>query len=247
MLRGAKSALATVTMLALGGVLATATPGTVGQAAAQTTAKPVTDMSSQKKNEATPARAAPQRAAPQRAAPQRAAPQRAAPQRAAPRVVRPTVRTTPRTTTRVAPVTRTPRVVTPRTTTPRVVTPRSTTRTRTVTPRTTTPRVIPARHGPRLSTRIIGGGPVRIGGRNVTIIRTRRFVNWRGHRRYLLPFAGLAALTIGAIAYSPYGYLPVAQNYCDGFTEDGCQLQWTDVPTEDGDLVPQCVAYCPAQ
>lgn len=246
MLRGAKSALATVTMIALGGVLATATPGTIGQAAAQTTASPVTDMSSQKKNEAKPARAAPARAAPQRAAP-RMAPQRAAPQRAAPRAARPAARTAPRNTTRVAPAARTPRVATPHAprTTPSV-TKRAVT-TRTVTKRTTTPRVIPARHGPQISSRIRSGGPIRVGGRNVTIIRSRRFVNWHGQRRYLLPFAGLAALTIGAIAYSPYGYLPVAQNYCDGFTEDGCQLQWTDVPTEDGDVVPQCVTYCPAQ
>jgi hypothetical protein len=109
------------------------------------------------------------------------------------------------------------------------------------------PRVIAARHGPRVNVRVIGGGPVRIGGRNVTIVRGPRYVVWRGHRRSLVPLAVLGALTVGGVAYAAYGYVPVEQNYCDGFTEDGCQFMWTDVPTEEGDLVPQCVTYCPAQ
>jgi hypothetical protein len=35
--------------------------------------------------------------------------------------------------------------------------------------------------------------------------------------------------------------------YCQGLTEDGCELMWQDVETIEGDVVPQCVAYCPWQ
>jgi hypothetical protein len=108
-------------------------------------------------------------------------------------------------------------------------------------------RVIAGRHGPRIGVRVVGGGPIRIGGRNVTIIRGPRFVTWRGVRRSLVPIAVLSALTVGGVAYAAYGYVPVAQNLCDGYTEDGCQFMWTDVPTEEGDIIPQCVTYCPAQ
>jgi hypothetical protein len=107
--------------------------------------------------------------------------------------------------------------------------------------------VIAARHGPRVNVRVVGGGPIRIGGRNVTIVRGPRYVVWHGYRRALVPLAALGALTIGGVAYAAYGYVPVEQPYCDGYTEDGCQFMWTDVPTDEGDIVPQCVTYCPAQ
>jgi len=32
-----------------------------------------------------------------------------------------------------------------------------------------------------------------------------------------------------------------------GLTEDGCELMWQPVETVEGDLVDQCVAYCPWQ
>ena len=33
----------------------------------------------------------------------------------------------------------------------------------------------------------------------------------------------------------------------EGQTEDGCELMWQDVQTEEGDVIEQCVAYCPWQ
>jgi hypothetical protein len=37
----------------------------------------------------------------------------------------------------------------------------------------------------------------------------------------------------------------VPQPICTGITENGCALQWVDVPTEDGFIEPQCVQFCP--
>jgi hypothetical protein len=231
MLRKTGAALAAATTIALGGALMAAMPVTASRAAAQTVTAPVSDVSSQQhKNQANqPHRAAPRAARPaahpaaRPAARPAVRPARPAahPVRPAARPAHPVVRAAPK-----------PGVV--RHAPARVVT------------RPAGPaRVIPARHGPRISVRVVGGGPIRIGGRRVTIVRGPRYVTWRGHRRSLVPIAVLTGLTIGAVAYSAYGYLPVEQNYCDGFTEDGCQLQWTDVPTEEGDVVPQCVTYCP--
>jgi hypothetical protein len=65
----------------------------------------------------------------------------------------------------------------------------------------------------------------------VVVVRGRRGVFWHGHRHFLVPIVALGAFTLGA--------------YCAGYTEDGCVLRWAEVPTEEGDLVPQCVTYCP--
>lgn len=171
--------------------------------------------------------------------------------RVAPRVVRPRIVPRvvgPRVAPRVVGPRVAPRVVGPRVA-PRVVGPR-------VAPRVVGPRVAPRVVGPRVGPRVVGprvgprigariGGPIVLGGRRVGLIRGRRHVFWRGHRRSLVPLAAIAGLTIGAIAYSAYAYVPVEARYCSGFTEDGCELRWTEVPTDEGDLVPQCVAYCP--
>jgi hypothetical protein len=64
---------------------------------------------------------------------------------------------------------------------------------------------------------------------------------------------GLAASpTLGAIAidsneYYPYAYISAPETYCEGLTEDGCELIWQDVQTIEGDVIDQCVAYCPWQ
>jgi hypothetical protein len=92
--------------------------------------------------------------------------------------------------------------------------------------------------------RIRVGGPIRIGGRQVTIIRGGHRYRWRGRYWNVRPVTALTALTLGAIAYAPYAYVPVAEPLCTGYTEDGCFLRWTEVPTEQGDLIPQCVTYC---
>jgi hypothetical protein len=93
--------------------------------------------------------------------------------------------------------------------------------------------------------RIRAGGPVNIGGRRVIVIRDRHVVRWRGRPWNVVPIVALGALTIGAIAYAPYAYVPVEEPVCTGYTEDGCFFQWTEVPTAEGELVPQCVTYCP--
>ena len=85
-----------------------------------------------------------------------------------------------------------------------------------------------------------------IGGRRVTVIRDRHVVRWRGRPWTVVPIVALGALTVGAIAYSAYAYVPVEQPVCTGYTEDGCFLRWAEVPTVEGELIPQCVTYCPA-
>jgi hypothetical protein len=99
--------------------------------------------------------------------------------------------------------------------------------------------------GPRVNVRVRAGGPVRIGGRRVVVYRQGWRPYWRGRYWNVVPIVALGAFTVGAIAYAPYAYLPVAEPVCSGYTEDGCVLRWTEVPTEQGDLVPQCVTYCP--
>jgi hypothetical protein len=63
----------------------------------------------------------------------------------------------------------------------------------------------------------------------------------------LVPIVALGAVTIGAVAYSAYAYVPVGEPVCAGMTEDGCILRWTEVPSSEDPsvLVPQCVQYCP--
>jgi hypothetical protein len=52
---------------------------------------------------------------------------------------------------------------------------------------------------------------------------------------------------IAANEFYPFAYTDAPEPYCDGLSEDGCQLAWQDVETEEGGVVPQCVAYCPWQ
>jgi hypothetical protein len=193
------------------------------------------------------------------AAPRAVAPRAVAPRTVAPRTV------APRT---VAPRTVTPRTVTPRTVTPRVVTPTVTT-TPTTTRRVTTPptgagaaRVVTPRAAPRVVTPTganvgkvtaarIRGLPGRGAGR--AAIRGQNYSAWRGGYRVrhgggwrtFVALSALGAIAIGAATYYPYAYISAPQDYCDGLTEDGCQLQWQEVETVEGDLVDQCVAYCP--
>jgi hypothetical protein len=87
-------------------------------------------------------------------------------------------------------------------------------------------------------------------------IRGHSYSTWR-HERYrrryhnawvtFVPLSVLAAILIDDQRYYPYAYLDAPQDYCDGRTEDGCQLVWDEVETLEGDLVDQCVAYCPWQ
>ena len=51
----------------------------------------------------------------------------------------------------------------------------------------------------------------------------------------------------GAYLY-PYRYLGYEEPVCQGLTDNGCQLQWMEVPDEDNlGSAMQCVEYCPRQ
>jgi hypothetical protein len=92
-----------------------------------------------------------------------------------------------------------------------------------------------------------GVGHAFIGGRNYSVWRGSRRFRYHGGWRTFVALGALGALAIGAYEFYPYAYLDAPQPYCDGLTEDGCQLVWQDVETVEGDVIPQCVAYCPWQ
>jgi hypothetical protein len=88
---------------------------------------------------------------------------------------------------------------------------------------------------------------INVGGTNYSV--------WRdgdSHRvyrdGYWTTFVGLGVLTpvaIGTAYYYPYAYIDAPASYCDGLTEDGCELEWQPVPTVEGSTEFACVAYCP--
>ena len=123
------------------------------------------------------------------------------------------------------------KVVSP-TITPRVVTPRGT---RTVT--ASRLRGVPAR----------GAGRAVIAGHNYSTWRSGHRVRHGGGWWTFGALSALGAIMIGSDQYYPYAYISAPENYCEGLTEDGCELMWQDVETIEGDVVPQCVAYCPWQ
>jgi len=142
--------------------------------------------------------------------------------------------------------------VTQRKATSRAATQRKAT-SRAVTQRNAAPRVVTP-HGTRTVTASrLRGVPTRGAGR--TVIRGHNYSVWRsGYRvRHGSAWWTFVALsTLGAIAidpneYYPYAYISAPEDYCQELTEDGCELMWQDVETIEGDVVPQCVAYCPWQ
>src|SRR5215475_11986850 len=91
------------------------------------------------------------------------------------------------------------------------------------------------------------GQPMKIGQfniRNATRINvggTNYSVRRDGHRvyrgGYWTTFVGLGLLTpvvFGTAYYYPYAYIDAPAPYCDGLTEDGCELEWQPVPTLEG-------------
>jgi hypothetical protein len=116
--------------------------------------------------------------------------------------------------------------------TPRVVTPRGT---RTIT--ASRLRGVPTR----------GLGRTVIGGHNYSAWRSGHRVRHGGGWRTFVGIGALGAIAIGSSEFYPYAYISAPENYCEGLTEDGCELMWQDVETIEGDVVPQCVAYCPWQ
>ena len=69
------------------------------------------------------------------------------------------------------------------------------------------------------------------GGRRVGINRDRRRIFVNNGWRTLVPLMGLGAIVIGAETFYADGYVPVAENSCTGFAEDGTRLRWMAVPT----------------
>jgi hypothetical protein len=86
-----------------------------------------------------------------------------------------------------------------------------------------------------------------IRGRNYSVWRSGYRARYHGGWRTFVALSALGAITIGAYEYYPYAYIDAPQDYCDGLTEDGCQMVYDEVETEEGDVIPQCVAYCPWQ
>ena len=92
-----------------------------------------------------------------------------------------------------------------------------------------------------------GAGRTYIRGHNYSVWRSGYRVRYGGGWRTFVAVSALTALAIGASSYYPYAYIEAPQPYCDGLTPDGCQLVWQDVPTVEGGVVSQCVAFCPWQ
>lgn len=88
---------------------------------------------------------------------------------------------------------------------------------------------------------------------NVTVINRRNVPIFRGGRtifvgrdiRRIVAVGTLAAIAVGAVYYYPYGYAAISRPVCYGITDEGCTLRWQNVATEEGDVVAQCVQYCP--
>jgi hypothetical protein len=229
-----------------------------------------TDFSAQQQQEkkGQQKKAAPSaRPAPQRAAPQRAAPHVAASKRTAPRTVTQTrtqshvVRQPTATTRSVRQPKATSRVVTQPKTTTRTVRQPKTTR-KVVTPTATGHKKVSPIAAPRVVTRSgtrsvtaarLRGVPAR--GAGHAVIRGQNYSAWRsGYRirhgdgwRTFVALSALGAIAIGSSQYYPYAYISAPQPYCEGLTEDGCELMWQEVETIEGDVINQCVAYCPWQ
>jgi len=92
-----------------------------------------------------------------------------------------------------------------------------------------------------------GVGHAHISGRNFSVWRSGHRFRYHGGWRTFVALSALGVIAIGAAEYYPYAYIDAPEDYCDGLTEDGCQLVWQDVETEEGDEIPQCVTYCPWQ
>jgi hypothetical protein len=86
-----------------------------------------------------------------------------------------------------------------------------------------------------------------IRGRNYSVWRSGYRARYHGGWRTFVALGALGVLAIGAYEYYPYAYIDAPADYCDGLTEDGCQMVYDEVQTVEGDVVPQCVAYCPQQ
>ena len=215
----------------------------------------------QKKAAPRPHAPAPQRAAPQRAAPQRAAPQRAARTVTQPKATSQAVRQPKATSRAVKQPKATSRAVTqPKATSRAVRQPKATSKAvaptaggRKVVSPAAAPRVVTPRGTRTVTASHLRGVPARGAGR--VAIRGQNYSAWRSGYRVrhgsgwwtFVALSTLGAIAIGSNQYYPYAYISAPEPYCEGLTEDGCQLMWQEVETIEGGVVNQCVAYCPWQ
>jgi hypothetical protein len=196
----------------------------------------------------------------------RGPPPRQAPARAAP-IVRqaPMQRAAPRPAVRAAPIQRAPVVRQPANVQRNIVAPRTPRVGAPIAPATAAPRIIAVpRQGNRAftprgansnvvraarirSAPLRGIGRTSIQGRNYSVWRSNYRVRRGNGWRTFVALGALGTIAIGASQYYPYAYIQAPAPYCDGRTEDGCQLVFEDVETVEGDVIGQCVAYCPWQ
>ena len=94
---------------------------------------------------------------------------------------------------------------------------------------------------------IRGANNTAIDGRNFSVRRGSYRAYRGGYWRTFVGVGTLGAILYGGYRYFPYAYIDAPPEFCDGETEDGCQLQWQEVQTLEGPLDFQCVAYCPWQ
>ncbi len=194
---------------------------------------------------AAPVRPAPVRVAP-RQAPMRVAPvQRVAP---APRVIQRQAVPQGGGQRNVAPARVVgPRTNAPATTAPRIIAPNTAARpaNRAFTPRGSNSTVVRAARIRSVPAR--GVGRTSIQGRNYSVWRSGYRVRRGNGWRTFVALGALGTIAVGAAEFYPYAYIQAPEPYCDGRTEDGCQLVWEDVETIEGGSYGQCVAYCPWQ
>ncbi len=199
------------------------------------------DKKGETKKAAPAARPAPRRAAPQRAAPHVAAPQRAPHTATRTRATSHVVKQPKATSRAVRQPKATRKVVAPAAAGRKVVSPA-------VAPRVVTPRGTRTVTASRLR-----GVPARGAGR--TVIRGQNYSVWRSGYRIrhgsgwwtFVALSTLGAIAIDSNEYYPFAYISAPEDYCQGLTDDGCELIWQEVQTNEGDVVNQCVAYCPWQ
>lgn len=134
-----------------------------------------------------------------------------------------------------------PKTVTPKSLTPKAVTPKA------ATPKGIAPKIVsPSKRGlGAIGTRRTGR--VVIGGRNYSVWRGAHRVRHDGRWATLVALSALSVFLYDGAPYYPYAYISAIGPYCEGMTEDGCVLQWDEVPTLEGPPLFQCVAYCPWQ
>jgi hypothetical protein len=114
---------------------------------------------------------------------------------------------------------------------------------RTATPSGVNAQVVTA--GRLRDTPVHHAGWTAIHGKNYSVWRGGFHVRHRNGWSTFVSLSALSALAIGADYYYPYAYISAPQPYCEGLTEDSCLLMWQPVQTVEGDVIYQCVAYCP--